>query len=90
MVPGRPDDKFVASILYARVSDSVRAFDRDPAAFSAVPGVIHDYEMNLEFTYSAQIVPGWTVQPVLTYVWHPGGGDWPDALVVGGRSIWRF
>jgi porin len=90
MVPGRPDDKFGASILYARVSDSVRAFDRDLAAFSAVPGVIHDYEMNLEFTYSAQIVPGWTVQPVLTYVWHPGGGDWPDALVVGGRSIWRF
>jgi porin len=90
MVPGRPDDKFGASVMYARVSDSVRAFDRDPTAFSAAPGVIHDYEMNLELTYSAQIVPGWTVQPVLTYVWHPGGGDWPDALVVGGRSIWRF
>ena len=60
------------------------------ARFPGMPGVVHDYEMNLELTYSAQIVPGWTVQPMLAYVWHPSGGDWPNALVVGGRSIWRF
>jgi porin len=90
MVPGRPDDKFGASIMYARISDSARAFDSDRIAFSGMLGVVHDHETNLELTYSAQIVPGWTVQPVLTYVWHPSGGDWPNALVVGGRSIWRF
>ena len=90
MVPGRPDDKFGASLLYARISDSVRAFDTDRIAFSGMLGVVHDHETNLELTYSAQIVPGWTVQPVLTYVWHPSGGDWPNALVIGGRSIWRF
>jgi porin len=88
--PSRPDDKFGASILYARISDGVRACDRDQIAFSGMPGVVHDYEMNLEVTYSAQIVPGWTVQPMFAYVWHPSGGDWPNALVTGVRSSWRF
>jgi carbohydrate-selective porin OprB len=46
--------------------------------------------MNLELTYSAHIVSGWTVQPMLTYVRHPSGGDWPNAIVTGVRSIWRF
>jgi porin len=90
MIPGRAEDKFGASIMYARVSDSVRAFDRDQIAFSGMPGVVHDYEMNLEVTYSAHIVPGWTVQPMLTYVRHPSGGNWPNAIVTGVRSIWRF
>jgi porin len=90
MIPGRSEDKFGASIMYARISDSVRAFDQDQLVFSGMPGVVHDYEMNLELTYSAQIIPGWTVQPMLTYVWHPSGGDWPNAMVTGVRSIWRF
>ena len=59
LIPQRPDDKFGASVIYARFSDSVRAFDRDTIAFTGVPGVIRDYEANLELTYQAQIVPGW-------------------------------
>jgi porin len=90
MIPSRAEDKFGASIMYARISDSVRGFDQDQIAFSGMPGVVHDYEMNLELTYSAHIISGWTVQPMLTYVWHPGGGDWPNAIVTGVRSIWRF
>ena len=51
---------------------------------SADSGVVRDYETNLELTYVAQIVPGWTVQPVLTHIWHPSGDDRRNALVTGG------
>lgn len=90
MVPGRPDDKFGASLLCARFSDSVRAFDRDQIAFTGVPGVVRDFEANLELTYLAQIVPGWTVQPVLTLIWHPSGDASRNAVVAGARTLWRY
>ena len=90
LIPGRPSDKFGASFIYSRVSDSLRAFDRDQIAFSGIPGVVRDYEANLEMTYVAQIIPGWTVQPVVTRVWHPSGGEHRNATVMGVRSIWRY
>jgi porin len=90
MIPARPHDKFGAAVIYARFSDSVRAFDRDRAAFTGAAGPIRDYETNLELTYQAQIVPGWTIQPMLTFVWHPNGDSSRSATVVGARSIWRY
>ena len=90
LVPNRPDDKFGASFIYSRFSDGVRAFDRDQIAFSGMPGLVRDYEANLELTYLAQIIPGWTVQPVITYIWHPDGDASRNATVVGARSIWRY
>jgi porin len=91
MIPNRPDDKFGAIFEYARYSNSVRGFERDEIAFTGVPEVIQDFEANLELTYLAQVVPGWTVQPVLTYVWHPdGGASSVNALVIGVRSIWHW
>jgi porin len=91
MIPNRPDDKFGAIFEYARYSNSVRGFERDEIAFTGVPEVIQDFEANLELTYLAQVVPGWTVQPVLTYVWHPdGGASSASALVIGVRSIWHW
>lgn len=90
MIPHRPDDRFGASVLYAQFSDSIRAFDRDTVTFTGMPVPIRDYETNLEFTYVAQIVPGWTVQPTLQFVWHPGGEAGKDATVAGARSIWRY
>ena len=90
LIPGRPDDRFGASAIYARFSDSVRAFDRDTVAITGVPRPIRDYEANLELTYMAQVVPGWTLQPVLTKVWHPSGDASRNATVVGARSIWRY
>ena len=90
LIPSRPSDKFGASFIYSRVSDSLRAFDRDQIAFTGVPGVVHDYEANLELTYMAQIIPGWTVQPVVTRVWHPGAGESRNATVMGVRSIWQY
>lgn len=90
LVPRRPDDKFGVSVIYARFSDSARAFDLDQIAITGVPGVVRDYEANLEFTYQAQMVPGWTVQPVLTRVWHPSGDSRLNAWVTGVRSLWRY
>ncbi len=90
LFPSRPQDRFGASILYSRFSNSVRAFAFDHAVFTGEPVQIPDYEANLELTYMAQIMPGWTVQPVLTYVWHPAADPTRNATVVGGRSIWRY
>ena len=66
LVPKRPDDKFGAAIIYSRFSNSVHAFDRDQANFGALATSPRDYEANLELTYVAQVVPGWTLQPRCT------------------------
>ena len=91
-MPGRPDDKFGAAFIYARFSDSLRGFDQDQVSFGTLTTPPCDYEANLEFTYVAQIVPGWTVQPVFTYIWHPSGTGirHADAKVTGVRSIVKF
>lgn len=90
MIASRPDDKFGFGVIYSRFSDSVRAFDRDVAAFTGLPVVIRDYELNIEATYLAQIRPGLTVQPVLTYVIHPNGDRSRNAVVGGMRTMVRF
>ena len=92
MIPQRPYDNFGASVIYSRFSNSVRAFDQDRINFGnlATPG--RDVETNLELTYVAQIIPGWIVQPVYTYIWHPSGTGirYPDAQIAGVRSIIKF
>ena len=92
LLPSRPQDRFGASVVYSRFSDSARGFDRDQINFGNLATPPRDYEANLELTYVAQVVPGWTVQPVYTYIWHPSGIGirYSDAQVVGVRSIIKF
>jgi porin len=90
LVPQRPDDRFGASMVYSRFSDSVRAFDQDQINFTGVPANVRDYEANLELSYVAKIVPGWTMQPDFQYIWHPSGQTARDAKVIGVRSMWKF
>jgi len=92
MIPKRPNDSFGASVIYSRFSNSVRAFDQDRINFGNLVTPPRDYEANLELTYVAQIIPGWTVQPVYTAIWHPSGTGirYPDAQVTGVRSVIRF
>jgi porin len=96
MVPGRPDDKFGVSVMFARYSDAAREFDRDRIAFTGLPGVVRDFEANLELNYTFQIISGWVVQPILTYVWHPSGKaaispeTSRNATVIGLRSMWQY
>jgi len=89
LIPKRPNDRFGASVIYSRFSDNVSAFDQDKINFGT-PGFVRDYETNLELTYVAQIVPGWTVQPDFQYIWHPNGQAGRDAQVLGVRSIVNF
>jgi porin len=72
LVPGRPDDAFGAAVAYTRIGRSFVGYDRDLAAFSVTPS--RSSEAMLEVTYSAQIVPGWTVQPNFQYIVRPAGG----------------
>ena len=91
----RPDDAFGATVLYARYSGGLQAFDRDNVILNGNLGPLRDYEMNVELTYRAQIVPGWTVQPTAQWIFHPSQSlaNIPPprtANVYGVRSIWRY
>lgn len=91
MIPGRPNDRFGAGFIYSKFSKGVRGYDSDLIFYTGSTGPIRDYEMNLELTYQAQIVPGWTIQPDFQLVWHPSGNSAiPRATVGGVRSMWRF
>lgn len=83
LIPGRPDDSFGASASYARISGRARGLDRDAVNFGATGYPIRDYEGQLEVTYVAQIVPGWTVQPDFQYIFHPGGNV-PNPRILSG------
>jgi porin len=96
----RPDDQFGVSASYTEVSPSAHALDVDTAFFAGERLPARDYELLLEATYQAQIMPGWLVQPDFEYVFHPGGGAVdplnptsgriPDAAVFGIRSTVQF
>jgi len=91
LLPARVDDSFGVSLAYARISERARSLDRDLARFSGLPGPIRSSEAVLEVTYQAQVVPGWTVQPVFQYVIRPGGNvpnprD-PDGAPIGNAAV---
>ena len=90
LIANRPEDRFGASVIYARFSDSVRGFDHDQINFGIIPGPVRDYETSLELTYVAQIILGWTVQPDFQLIWHPSGQAGRDAKVMGVRLMWKF
>ena len=99
MIPSRPADSFGASFLYAHISKQARNLDLDTRAFTGVEVPLRDYQLSLEFTYGATIVPGWVVQPNLQLIFHPGGNipgnvspvePIRDAVVVGVRSTMRY
>lgn len=92
LLPGRPDDKFGAAFIYAHFSNSVRGLDQDQIALGTSTAPARDYEANFEVSYVAQVVAGWTLQPVFTYVAHPSGTGirYPDAKVAGLRSVMKF
>ncbi len=85
LVPGRSDDVFGFSVAYTKISSSVV-----DAAYAANLSVTPYREALLELTYQAQIMTGWTLQPVAQYVIEPGAGlggtKLPNAVVVGLRT----
>ncbi|WP_036255739.1 carbohydrate porin [Methylocapsa acidiphila] len=100
LIAQRPDDSFGCAAVFTHLSAPVRALDRDTAFFSGESRPLRNYELDLEVTYQAQIVPGWIVQPDFQYIFHPGGGAVdpinsavgriPDAAVFGIRTMVSF
>lgn len=87
LVPGRPNDRFGASFIFAQYAQAARDFDRDLARLSDGAPTRRNFEANLELTYLAEIRPGFDLQPVITHIWNPSetpGGR--NALVVGFRT----
>jgi porin len=93
MLPQRPNDVFGIGMAYTGISDDASAFDRDSGL-----SVIRNREVLLEISYTAEIVPGWTLQPDFQYIWNPGGhvpdptgaGAIKDATVLGARTTISF
>lgn len=70
----RPDDKFGIAAGYAHVSKRAQALDADYRAFVGPDWPLRGFEGLLTAVYQYQIRDGWTVQPNVQYVIHPGGG----------------
>ncbi len=90
MVPHRPDDKFGVGFIYSKYSDGRADFDRDLGTFTGTSVPVQDFEANVELSYIYQIVPGWTLQPDLQYIWHPSGDPELHAIVVGARTSLHY
>ena len=100
LIAARPDDLFGVALSYARFSDGARGLDADAIRYGT-GRLRRDYEAIVEANYQWQVMPGWTLQPNVQYVFPPGGriadpadptGRTPirNALVVGLRSGWRW
>jgi len=94
MMPSRPHDILGIGFVYTGISNQVSAFQRDSGE-----SIISDYEALLEIAYTAEIVPGWTVQPDFQYFWNPGGRvpdpddpaqAVPNAAVLGLRTTIKY
>ncbi len=92
---GRPDDTLTLGVAYAAISDDAAAADRA----AGPPTPVRDFESVVELSYTAHLVPWWTLKPDLQYVIHPGGRAAdpvkpgraiPNALVLGLRSSIAF
>lgn len=101
LVPGRPNDGVGVAVMHARISDAVRARDRDVDVLTGRPFPVRSAETVIEATYQAVLAPGVSVQPNVQYVIRPGagGGDprsldpgprLKDAAIVGLRGIIRY
>lgn len=87
MVPGRPFDAFGATFLYSEISKDARALDKTTIILSGVDQPRRAREVTAELTYVAQVRPGWTVQPDLQYIFHPGGSRAPKDAPAGSPAI---
>ncbi len=86
-IPGRDDDIAAFGTAYGIFSRDRRRVQADVRDITG--GSTQDpqeYELVLELTYRAVILPYFYIQPDFQYIIHPGGtGNYPNATVVGFR-----
>ena len=99
VIARRPDDAFGMAVAYARIGRATIGLDQDMIALDPSTGAVRSSELLLEATYSAQVAPGWSLQPNIQYVIRPGGGaadphmptrPLRDAAIVGLRTTFKF
>lgn len=78
VLPGRRRDSLGFGISWDRFTG------KDPTQFQAGD------ETSLEWFYSAAITPCFTLKPVVQWIFNPGGGGAPDALIAGFRAEISF
>jgi porin len=90
----RPHDILGIGFAYTGISH-----DTADAAVDAGDTVVPNYEALIEVAYTAQIVPGFNIQPDFQYFWNPGGHvpdpddptkAVPNAAVFGLRSTINY
>jgi porin len=98
-LPGRDDDVLTFGVAYSRISPDAAALDVDTQLFTGAFFPVRDKEIVLEFDYTLQLAPWWTIQADLQQIIHPGG-QVPDpfnpaqairdAFVAGARTTIKF
>jgi len=97
----RPNDKFGIAAGYAHVSHRAQALDADFRALIGSSWPKRSFEGLFTAVYQYEVRGGWTVQPNLQYIVHPGGGATDplganpghllrNALVLGMRTTLKF
>jgi porin len=93
----RPGDAFGIAAGVSHISSSARAAEYEAIAQGLSLYARQSTEALFELTYSAQIVEGWTVQPLVQYILHPNGGvdatgtrRLSNATVIGLRTTIRY
>jgi porin len=90
----RPHDVVTIGLAYGNISADAARADR----VAGPPTPVRDHEAVIELSYKAAVLPGWTVQPDLQYIIHPGANvespvrpePIPNALVLGLRTTLVF
>ena len=85
IIPGRKDDLFGVGLARTAISHDFSDLS------VAQGGPAFGYEAIIETTYAANVVPWWTIQPDIQYVFNAGATTKsPDALVIGVRTTFTF
>lgn len=73
LINARPNDVMGIGLAYTHISDRASRLEQDTHFFNGTFGSVRSYETLLEISYTAEIMPGWSLQPDFQYYWNPGG-----------------
>ena len=97
----RPADKFGIAAGYAHVSRRAQALDTDFRGLMGLSWPQRSFEGLFTAVYQYELREGWTMQPNVQYILHPGGGATDplganpgrllrNAMVLGMRTTFKF